>query len=276
VQKGIHVEDSRTTNPGVALITGASSGIGAVYADRLARRGHDLILVARDLAKLQALAERITRSTGRRVDFIGADLTTLDGMRHISQVLENDARISVLVNNAGVGATQPLIDSEVNRLCKMIQLNVTALTRLTHAAVPGFVARGGGTIINIASIAALSPELLNSVYSASKSFVLTFSQALQHELGPKGVQVQAVLPGATSTDFWSVAGTPVQKLPPEIVMPVEAMVDAALAGLDRQERVTIPSLPDAADWERFDAARRAMGPNLSRTVPADRYLLATN
>jgi len=270
------VEVSQSTNPGVALITGASSGIGAVYADRLARRGHDLILVARDLAKLQALAERITRSTGRRVDFIGADLTTLDGMRQISQVLESDARISVLVNNAGIGATQPLLDSEVNRLCKMIQLNVTALTRLTHAAAPGFVARGRGTIINIASIAALSPELLNSVYSASKSFVLTFSQALQHELGPQGVQVQAVLPGATSTDFWSVAGTPLHKLPPQIVMPVEAMVDAALAGLDRQERVTIPSLPDAADWERFDAARRAMGPNLSRTAPADRYLHTTN
>ncbi|XHS80347.1 SDR family NAD(P)-dependent oxidoreductase [Burkholderiaceae bacterium UC74_6] len=262
---------SPSTNPGVALITGASSGIGAVYADRLARRGHDLILVARDLTKLQALADRITRSTGRRVDFIGADLTTLDGMRHVSQVLESDTRITVLVNNAGVGATQPLVDSEVNRLCKMIQLNVTALTRLTHAVAPAFVARGGGTIINIASIVALAPELLNSVYAASKSFVLTFSQALQHELGPKGVQVQAVLPGATSTDFWNVAGTPVHKLPPQIVMPVEEMVDAALAGLDRHELITIPSLPDAQDWERFDAARRALGPNLSHSQAAERY-----
>jgi len=266
------VEVSRSTNPGVALITGASSGIGAIYADRLARRGHDLVLVARDLAKLQTLAERITRSTGRRVDFIGADLTTLEGMRHISQVLESDARISVLVNNAGVGATQPILDSEVNRLCKMIQLNATALTRLTHAAVPGFVARGGGTLINIASIVALAPEVLNGVYAASKAFVLTLSQSLQHELGPKGVRVQVVLPGATSTDFWNVAGTPVSKLPQQIVMSAEAMVDAALVGLDRGELVTIPSLPDAADWERFEAARRAMGPNLSHSTPAERYL----
>ncbi|MBV8502563.1 MAG: SDR family oxidoreductase [Paucibacter sp.] len=268
--------ETHRPDSGVALITGASSGIGAVYADRLAKRGHDLILVARDVAKLEALAERINRSTGRRVDFIGADLTTLDGMRHISDVLESDARITLLLNNAGVGATQPLVDSEVNRLCKMIQLNVTALTRLTHAVAPALVVRGQGTIINIASIVALAPELLNGVYAASKSYVLTFSQALHHELASKGVRIQVVLPGATSTEFWNVAGLPVQKLPQEIVMTVDDMVDAALVGLDRGELVTIPALPDAEDWERFDAARKAMGPKLSRSVAAERYRLQTD
>ncbi|MBV8633611.1 MAG: SDR family oxidoreductase [Burkholderiaceae bacterium] len=265
--------ETNQANKGVALITGASSGIGAVYADRLARRGYDLIIVARDLARLQALAERLDEQTGRRVEFIGADLTTLEGMRRIGQVLETDARITLLVNNAGVGATQSLIDSDANRLCKLIQLNVVALTRLTHAAAPAFVARGRGTIINVASIVALAPELLNGVYAASKSFVLTFTQSLHHELAARGIQVQAVLPGATGTDFWKTAGTPVSNLPAQIVMSAEDMVDAALVGLDRKELVTIPSLPDAADWERFDAARKLMGPLLSRSMPAERYLI---
>ncbi|MBV8125798.1 MAG: SDR family oxidoreductase [Burkholderiaceae bacterium] len=263
--------ETTQSDKGVALITGASGGIGACYADRLARRGYDLILVARDLKKLQAQADRIYQDTGRYAEFIGADLTTLDGQRRVGQVLETDSRISLLLNNAGVGATQTLIESDVNRLCKMIQLNVIAVTHLARAAAPAFVARGRGTIINIASIVALAPELLNGVYAASKSFVLTLTQSLHHELAAKGIQVQAVLPGATSTDFWQVAGTPVHKLPSQIVMPVDAMVDAALVGLDRKELVTIPSLPDAADWERFDTARKALGPNLSRSSPAPRY-----
>jgi short-subunit dehydrogenase len=255
----------------VALITGASSGIGAVYAERLAQRGYDLILVARDLGKLQALAERLARDTGRRVDFISADLSTLEGQRRIGQVLETDARVTLLLNNAGVGATQTLVDSDPNRLCKMIQLNVIAVTHLARAAAKAFSARGQGTIVNMASIAALAPELLNGVYAASKSFVLTLSQSLHHELGGQGIRVQAVLPGATSTDFWHIAGTPVQALPQAIVMTAQDMVDAALVGLDRGELVTIPSLPDAGDWERFDLARKAMGPQLSRSVAAERY-----
>ena len=263
--------ESNQKSIGVAVITGASSGIGAVYADRLARRGYDLILVARDLAKLQAVAERVEASTGRRAEFIGADLSTLEGMRRIGQVLETEARITLLVNNAGVGATQPFVESDVNRLCKMIQLNVTAVTHLARAVAPAFVARGRGTIINIASIVALAPELLNGVYAASKSYVLTLTQSLHHELASKGVQVQAVLPGATHTDFWNVAGRPVDKLPAQIVMSAESMVGAALVGLDQGELVTIPALPDVADWDRFDAARKAMGPGLSRAVPAERY-----
>jgi len=121
---------------------------------------------------------------------------------------------------------------------EMIRLNVGALTRLTYAAAPGFVARGGGTIINIASIVAISPETLNGVYGASKAFVLAFSHSLQQELAQKGVRVQAVLPGATATEFWDIAGLPVQNLPAEIVMSAEDIVDAALAGLDQGEIVT--------------------------------------
>jgi uncharacterized protein len=262
---------SINTALGTALITGASSGIGAVYADRLAKRGYDLILVARDTERLKGVASRIIQATGRSVEVVRADLTVKADQERIERILQTDERITLLLNNAGVGATQPMVASEVEFLDNMIQLNVTALTRLTRAVAPGFVARGRGAIINIASIVALAPEVLNGTYAGSKSFVLTLSQSLNHELGPKGVQVQAVLPGATSTDFWNVAGVPVSHLPSEIVMNVEELVDAALVGFDRKELVTIPSLPDAGDWEQFDAARRAMGPNLSRSTAAARY-----
>jgi uncharacterized protein len=137
----------------------------------------------------------------------------------------------------------------------MVRLNVGALTRLTYAAAPAFVARGSGIIINIASTVAISPETLNGVYGGSKAFVLALSHSLNHELAGKGVRVQAVLPGATATEFWDIAGLPIRNLPAEIVMSAEDMVDAALAGLDQGEIVTIPSLPDQAEWDRFPAAR---------------------
>ena len=156
----------------------------------------------------------------------------------------------------------------------MISLNVNTLTRLTYAAVPGFVKRGGGTIINIASIAAVGPEILNGVYSGSKAFVLAFSQSLKHELADKGIRVHVVLPGATATDFWAAAGTPVQHLPKAIVMPATAMVDAALAGFDSGEFATIPSLPNVADWNAYEAARQVLLPNLSRSEPAARFGLS--
>ena len=177
----------------------------------------------------------------------------------------------MLVNNAGVGATAPLLASDVDKMEAMIALNVGALTRLTYAAAPGFVARGGGTIVNIASVVAVAPELLNGVYGASKAYVLAFSQSLHHELADKGVRIQAVLPGATATEFWASAGLPVENLPAAIVMTADDMVDAALAGLDLGELVTIPSLPDAADWDAYEAARRALGPSLSLAAPARRY-----
>lgn len=260
-----------THHQGTALITGASSGIGAVYADRLARAGYDLILVARRADRLRTLARELTDRAGRSVETIAADLTNPADLAGVETVLRTDASITLLVNNAGVGATAPLLQSDVADMDRMITLNVGVLTRLAYAAAPAFVARGNGTIVNIASIVALAPELLNGVYGGTKAFVLAFSQSLQHELAEKGVRVQAVLPGATATDFWEVAGTPVAHLPTDIVMPVEAMVDAALAGLAQGERVTIPSLADLADWTAFDQARTALGPKLSRSIPAARY-----
>jgi uncharacterized protein len=260
-----------TNTKGTALITGASTGIGAVYADRLAKRGHDLILVARSKERLAVVARRLAGDTGRAVETVAADLTVPADLRRVEDILRTNTDISVLVNNAGVGAAAPLLVSDVDKMDDMIRLNVSALTRLTYAAVPGFVDRGGGTVINIASIVALSPETLNGVYGGTKAFVLTLTQSLVHELADKGIRAQAVLPGATATEFWDIAGVPVHQLPPQIVMSADDMVDAALAGLDLGESVTIPSLPNQAEWDRYDAARRAMSSKLSSTIPAPRY-----
>lgn len=263
-----------TSYKGTALITGASSGIGAVYADRFARRGYDLILVARNRERLDALARRLTDATGRSIQVLPADLNNAADLAKVEALLRTDQSITVLVNNAGFGAMGPLLQSDVAKMDEMISLNVTALTRLTYAAVPGFANRGNGTVINIASIVAIAPEILNGVYGGTKAFVLAFTQSLRHELADKGVRVQAVLPGATATEFWDVAGISVQQLPTQIVMSAEDMVDASLTGLDQGEVITIPALPDAADWQTFEDARLKLSPNLSHAQPAARYRVA--
>jgi uncharacterized protein len=265
---------STIDSKGTALITGASTGIGAIYADRFAKRGYDLILVARSKDKLDALAQRLTAETGRSVQTLVADLNDKADLANVEAKLQSDASITLLVNNAGIGGAAPLLNSDVDKMEQMIALNVTALTRLTYAAVPGFVARGGGTIVNISSIVAISAETLNGVYGGSKAFVLAFSQSLHHELAGKGVRVQAVLPGATATEFWDVAGLPVHNLPQAIVMRADDMVDASLAGFDQGEIVTIPSLPEQAEWDAYEAARRAMSGRLSSATPAARYGIA--
>ncbi len=254
-----------------ALITGASTGIGAVYADRLARRGHDLILVARDRARLEALAAQLGAATARRTEILAADLTDPLDLRRVEGRLRNDAAIGLLVNNAGMGASGTLAEGDPDLLERMVRLNSIAPMRLAAAAAQGFLARGRGTIVNIASVLALAPEQFNGVYSGTKAFMLNLSQSLQQELGGRGIRVQAVLPGATRTEIWGRAGIDIGQLPAEILMDAGEMVDAALAGLDRGEAVTIPALPDLAEWERFTAARLAMGPNLSRSQAAARY-----
>ncbi|MGO4313283.1 SDR family NAD(P)-dependent oxidoreductase [Pseudomonas sp. KB_15] len=259
------------SSKGTALITGASSGIGAVYADRLARQGYDLILVARSRARLNTLASHLSDETGRTVEVVAADLTNKADSLRVEQILRSDASITLLVNNAGVGGVMPLLASPVDDMDAMINLNVTALMRLAYAAVPGFVARGTGTVINIASIVAIAPEILNGVYGGTKAFVLALSQSMQHELADKGVRIQAVLPGATATDFWSEAGNPVENLPKEIVMSAEDMVDAALVGLAAGEVVTIAGLHDGSQWDRYEAQRRTLSGLFGNCVAAPRY-----
>src|SRR6266403_1162543 len=266
-------EQSMRQSPskGTALVTGASTGIGAVYADRLAKRGYDLILVARNEPRLRSLSARLSDETGRSVKVLRADLGNKAELARVEATLRDDPSITALVNNAGTASVAPLLNADVEKMQDMIALNVTALTRLTYAAAPAFVARGAGTIINIASVVGISPETLNGVYGATKAFVLALSHSLQHELGAKGLRIQAVLPGATATEIWDKAGLPVKNLPASIVMSPEDMVDAALVGLDQGELVTIPGLHDGDEWTRFEAARRALSKRFGNAVPAPRY-----
>jgi short-subunit dehydrogenase len=197
---------SGPSRKGVALITGASTGIGAIYADRLAKRGYDLILVARNEQRLNAVADRLRAETGVQVTALAADLNDKVGLAAVETVLREDPNITMLVNNAGVGSVASILQADVAKMEAMIDLNITALTRLTYAAAPSFVARGTGTIINISSVVGIAVENLNGVYSASKSYVLSFGHSLQKDLAEKGVRVQTVLPGATATEFWDIAG----------------------------------------------------------------------
>ncbi|MDE1150041.1 MAG: SDR family oxidoreductase [Azospirillaceae bacterium] len=256
-----------------ALITGASTGIGATYADRLARRGHDLVLVARDQVRMDALAARLRAEAGVAVDVLPADLTDTASLARVEARLRDDAAIGLLVNNAGAAAHGGFADGDVEAWDRLIRLNVTALTRLTGAVLPRFIAQGAGSIVNVASVVGLAPEFPLGVYGATKAYVLAMSQALQAELGPRGLYVQAVLPAATRTEIWEKSGRDVDSLAG--VMEVGEMVDAALVGFDRREAVTIPSLPEVGQWQAFDTARRAMLPNFAQAHAAERYRAKT-
>jgi len=254
-----------------ALITGASAGIGKCYAQKLARRGYDLVLVARDGARLEELAAELAPE-GAASEVIVADLTQSADVTRIEQVLERDPAISFFLNNAGIATVAPLLQTPVETIERLIALNVTAATRLALAAGRAFVARKSGTIVNMASIVAYNPERFNGVYGGSKAFMLALSHAMTRELTENGVTIQTVLPGATRTEIWERAGTDVDtRLPAERIMDLDEMVDAALKGLELGERVTIPSLPDAQDLADVETARLKLGPNLSWAHPAARY-----
>jgi short-subunit dehydrogenase len=260
-----------TTQNKTAVVTGASAGLGTAYAQRLADRGYDLILVARNTARLETLASDIRSRTGRAVDVVTADLTDAAQIAVVEERLRTDESIEVLINNAGGALLTPLAGSDAAAYEALINLNVTSLTRLTIAVLPGLTARGHGTIVNISSAMALNIMPFSAVYSGTKSYVLTFTQALQQELAESPVTVQAVLPGAVRTELWDGSGVDLEALPDESIMSVDDAVDAALAGLDAGEPVTILSLPDVGDWEAFEKARQVLVPNLSLRVPADRY-----
>lgn len=259
---------------GTALITGASTGIGATYADRLAHRGYDLILVARNRSKLDALALRLRTGTGVGVRVLAADLTVEAHLKAVEQVLRDEPTLSLLVNNAGAATLGAFAQADIERLDRDIRLNVVAPTRLARAVLPGLLARNRGAIINISSVMSQMVQPGISVYGATKSYLLHFSEVLALELGPSAVRVQAVLPGATRTALWDGSGVELKDLPSEIIMDVEEMVDAALAGFDQGELITVPSLPDAGDWQRLAKARSDLQPNLSHRHSAPRYKIA--
>lgn len=257
-----------TTRPTV-LITGASSGIGAAYAERFARRGHDLVLVARDAARLESLAARLRGSHGVAIDILRADLTQAKALADVEARLRDDARIGVLINNAGASKAGRFVDQATDDVAGLVALNTVALVRLASAVAPRFAEAGEGAIVNIGSVVGLAPEFGMSVYGATKAFVLFLSQGLAVELAPSGVYVQAVLPAATRTEIWERSGVDINTLPE--LMEVDDLVDAALVGFDRRELVTIPPLHDAARWQALEAARQGLLSDIRQAHAAQRY-----
>ncbi|MBL8467258.1 SDR family NAD(P)-dependent oxidoreductase [Methyloversatilis discipulorum] len=257
-----------TTLP-TALITGASSGIGATYAERFARRGHDLVLVARDEARLNTLAARLREDFGVAVDVLPADLTQLSDLATLETRLGYDEKIGILINNAGMAQSGGFLQQTAEGIDALIALNTTALTRLAAAVAPRFVRSGSGAIVNIGSVVGFAPEFGMSIYGATKAFVLFLSQGLHLELSSKGVYVQAVLPAATRTEIWERAGIDVNTLPE--VMEVGELVDAALAGFDRRELVTIPPLHVAERWDALEGARHGLLADIRQAHAAERY-----
>ena len=254
-----------------ALITGASSGIGAVYARRLAGRGHDLVLVARTTEKLETLAAELRAAYGIRTEIITADLTDASQRQTVENRLRDGSPIDVLVNNAGDNIAGTIAETKPADLERLVTLNVTVPTLLASAAASCMAQRGAGTIINIGSVVGFMPEHFSGIYAATKSYILTVSQSLSAELGTKGVHVQAVVPAATRTAIWERNGVDANTLPN--LMEVDDLVDAALVGLDRNELVTIPPLGDEVLWQNLESARHGLLSGLGGTKPAERYRL---
>jgi uncharacterized protein len=232
-----------------ALITGASSGIGAAFAEALAAEGSDLILVARSKDKLETLAERLKKQHGRRVEVIAADLAEPSpGARIAAAVAKLGMNVDLLLNNAGFGTAGAFHRSEPQRNSQMVALNVAAVVDLTHAFLPAMLERGSGAIVNVASVAAFQPTPTMSVYGATKAFVLSFSEGLWAEYRRKGLKVLAVCPGPTDTPFFEASGTPNLRktVPPAMMMRVEDVVQDALRALKAGRTVAVPGLLNKA------------------------------
>lgn len=257
------------TNLPTALITGASSGIGATYAECFARRGHNLVMVARDKARMNLLASRLREETKVTIDVIQADLTQQKDLAEIESRLREDTSIGILINNAGMGQSGSFIQQNAQSIDRLVMLNTTAPTRLAAAVAARFAQEGKGSIVNIGSVVGFAPELGMTIYGATKAFVLFLSQGLNLELGPKGIYVQAVLPAATRTEIWSRAGMDINTLPE--VMDVNELVDAALIGFDRKELVTIPPLHVAERWDELEQARQGLMSEIRQAHAAERY-----
>ncbi|MCQ9426473.1 SDR family oxidoreductase [Pseudomonas sp. LJDD11] len=251
------------------LITGASTGIGATYAERFAQRGHNLVLVARDKSRLDALSARLREKYSVVVDVVQADLTQTSELATVEARLREDARIGILVNNAGAAQSGSFVDQSTDSVASLVALNTTALVRLSSAIAPRLAQAGSGAIINISSVVGLAPEYGMAVYGATKAFVLFLSQGLNLELSPKGVYVQAVLPAATRTEIWERGGYDINTI--SEIMEVADLVDAALVGFDRREPVTIPPLQEGARWDALQAARQGLLSDIRQSAVAERY-----
>jgi short-subunit dehydrogenase len=224
----------------LAIVTGASAGIGAAFAERLARDAYDLVLVARRRDRLDALAERLVRAHERRVEVLVADLGSDDGVRAVEARIAAEPSLELVVNNAGFGTSGAFVDLDRDAEADEVRLNVLALLRLTHAAVAAMQPRGHGSVINVSSLAGFQPAPFNATYAATKAFVNSFTQAVSEELRGTGVRLQLLCPGFTRTEFQEVAGVRTDDLPEFAWMSAEAVVEISLEALRRGELLVIP------------------------------------
>ncbi|MGV0071281.1 SDR family NAD(P)-dependent oxidoreductase [Mycobacterium colombiense] len=225
-----------------AVVTGASSGLGAIFAEQLAQRGFSLVLAGRDQARLEAVKQRIGQ--GAEVELVVGDLGTDDGVEDLIARL-NGRVIDVLVNNAGFGTYGPFAEIDADRERELVAVNVAAPVRLIHAVLPGMLARGRGGIVNVASVIAFQPGTYQATYGASKAFVLSLSQALWAETRGSGVTVTALCPGPTQTGFVDALGSDVSHTAVYRHLAAPGPVVAAgLRGLDRGRAVVVPGLRD--------------------------------
>ncbi len=234
-----------------ALVTGASSGIGAAIARELAERGHGLVLVARRKDRLDALAEALAGEFGVRAEPVGCDLGKAASRQRLpARVASLDLEVSVLVNNAGFATNGPFHQADPARELEQVRVLVEAPVALTSAFLPGMVRRGEGAILNVASTAGMQPLPYSAGYSAAKAYVLTFSEALHQELHGSGVIVTALAPGPVSTDFWEISGWEVgsgqsfeRAVPRPAWVSAEDAASAGVKGLEAGRRVVVPGLP---------------------------------
>ena len=229
-----------------ALVTGASAGIGAAFAQRLAREGYDLVLVARRRNRLEALRQQIAHGSGVSVEVLVADLAHPRDLHAVAERVAGDTALEMLVNNAGFGIDRRFQKTDIALLEAMIGVHVVAVTRLTHAALPALLARDRGSIVNVASVAAFlaDPGSIWNTYAATKAFVITLTVGLLEDVRGTGVRVQALCPGWTRTEILDRAGRP-WDVPEEYTMQPEQVVEASLEGLRLGELVCCPSLHDA-------------------------------
>ncbi|MFC6644810.1 SDR family NAD(P)-dependent oxidoreductase [Granulicella cerasi] len=256
---------------GVAVVTGASSGLGKVYADRLAQRGYDLLLVARRGDRLKAIGAEIEAKHGVNVESFVADLSDAAGIEATAKRLAGDASITLLVNNAGTSNIEPVAEVSATTLTKMITLNVTSLTLLTQAVLPGFLARNAGTIINIGSVVSFAGYAMVPVYGGTKAYVMNFTQALKQQIAESAVRLQYVAPSGTVSEIWDVMGLPKEALGDMPLMDTDECVDAALAGLDAGEFITAPSVHHAELVKAFEETSMKLLMASQVSTSAQRY-----
>ena len=260
-----------------ALVTGASSGLGKAFAERLAREQHDLIIVARRGDRLEELAKQLQDEHQVSVEIFVADLSDPTRVAALEQRITETSGLALLINNAGFGGFAPFVEIEARRAEELIAVQVTAVTRLTRAALPGMIRQGGGAIINGSSRLAMSgalgspPMPPRAVYAATKAYINTFSQILASELKPTGVRVQALCPGLTRTEFFESMGLDPMSLPAAEVMEPADVVQASLASLRLGEVICVPALDDPDTLKEIDAGNLKVFEHSNGSTIAKRY-----